>query len=89
MGQCNLPNIAGRVSKDIVVWNELRRQSIGPRTVQRPGHNRMSEQTDKYRRNAEEARQQAEKCVSVVDKESWLNIEKGWLQLAHEAERKF
>ena len=49
----------------------------------------MSEQTDKYRRNAEEARQQAEKCVSVVDKESWLNIEKGWLQLAHEAERKF
>ena len=47
----------------------------------------MSEQTDKYRRNAEEARQQAEKCVSVMDKESWLNIEKGWLQLAHEAEK--
>jgi hypothetical protein len=49
----------------------------------------MTGQTDKYRRHAEEARQQAEKCLSVVDKESWLNIEKAWLQLANEAEREF
>ena len=46
----------------------------------------MTEQTDKYRRHAEEARQQAEKCISPLDKESWLKIEKGWLQLAQKAE---
>jgi hypothetical protein len=48
----------------------------------------MSEQTDKYRRNAEEARQQTAKCIGVVDKESWLKIERAWLQLAEEADKK-
>jgi hypothetical protein len=48
----------------------------------------MSEQTDKYRR-AEEARQNAEKCISSVDKESWGRIAEAWLQLAQEAEKKF
>jgi hypothetical protein len=47
----------------------------------------MSEQTDKYHRNAEEARQQAEKCVSAVDKESWVKLAEAWLQLAQQAER--
>ena len=49
----------------------------------------MSDQTDKYQRNAEEAREQAQKCVSQTDKESWLHIEKAWLQLVHEAEKRF
>jgi hypothetical protein len=47
----------------------------------------MSEQTDKYRRNAEEARQHALKCTSDADKESWLKIEKAWLQLAEETNK--
>jgi len=49
----------------------------------------MTEQTDKYRRNAEEARQKAEKCVNSVDKESWLKIAEAWLQLTQEAEKPF
>jgi hypothetical protein len=49
----------------------------------------MSEQTDKYRRNAEEARQQAENCIGAVDKESWLKVAEAWLQLAKEAEKRF
>jgi hypothetical protein len=49
----------------------------------------MSEQTDKYRRNAKEARDNAQKCVNDTDKESWLAIEKAWLQLAQEAQKRF
>ena len=48
----------------------------------------MSEQTDKYRRNAEEAHQQVAKCIGVVHKESWLKIERAWLQLAERAREK-
>jgi hypothetical protein len=49
----------------------------------------MSEQSDKYLRHAEEARQNAQKCDSEVDKQSWLKVAEAWLQLAHEAQRKF
>jgi hypothetical protein len=49
----------------------------------------MNEQIDKYRRHAEEARQQADKCIGAVDKENWLKIESAWLQLAEEANKKW
>jgi hypothetical protein len=48
----------------------------------------MSEQTDKYHRNAKEARDNAQKCVNDTDRETWPAIEKAWLQLAQEASKK-
>lgn len=41
----------------------------------------MSDQDDKYRRYAEAAQVQAEKAISVRDKESWLKIARSWLEL--------
>ena len=38
------------------------------------------------RENAAEARKQAEKCVSAVDKESWLKMAEDWLKLAQSSE---
>jgi hypothetical protein len=58
-------------------------------TVTIMAHSRwMTEQTDKYRRNASEARQKADRAIRDDDRESWLAIEKGWLQLVEEAEKK-
>jgi hypothetical protein len=40
----------------------------------------------KYRKQAEECRQQAAKAVSPVDKEAWLRVAEEWLKLATSAE---
>ena len=37
---------------------------------------------DRYRKQAEEARQQAKKAISPLDKEAWLRIAEEWLKLA-------
>jgi hypothetical protein len=44
----------------------------------------------RYRKQAEEARQHAERAVSPFDKEAWLRIAEEWLKLAQslEARRK-
>ena len=42
----------------------------------------------KYRKQAEECRQQAAKAVSPVDKEAWLRVAEEWLKLTSSAERR-
>ena len=40
----------------------------------------MSTQDD-YRKNAAEAQRQADRTVSLVDREAWLRVAQGWLSL--------
>jgi hypothetical protein len=48
----------------------------------------MSQKADRFRRFAEEARKQAEKCVEQsAEKERWLKIADGWEQLLKDAEK--
>jgi hypothetical protein len=48
----------------------------------------MSDDAAKFRKQAEEARVQAAKSVSPLDKEAWLRIAEEWLKLAQSAEQK-
>ena len=43
------------------------------------------DQDDVYRRRAAEAQEQAERTVSVVDREAWLRVARGWLALIRKA----
>ena len=36
---------------------------------------------DDYRKNAAEAQRQADRTVSLVDREAWLRVAQGWLSL--------
>jgi hypothetical protein len=40
------------------------------------------DETARFRQQAEECRQQAEKAVSPLDKESWLRMAGEWIKLA-------
>jgi hypothetical protein len=40
------------------------------------------DEADRFRRQAEEARQQAEKAISPIDKDAWLKVAGEWLELA-------
>ena len=42
----------------------------------------------RFRKQAEECRQQAEKAVSPLDKESWLRAAGDWIKLAQSAEER-
>jgi hypothetical protein len=42
----------------------------------------MSDDADRFRKEAEEARQQAEKSVNPLGKEAWLRLATEWLKLA-------
>jgi hypothetical protein len=42
---------------------------------------------DRFRKQVEECRQQAEKAISQLDKETWLRVAAEWLKLAMSAER--
>jgi hypothetical protein len=46
----------------------------------------MKKTVDKYTQQADEARAQAEKCVSPDDMARWLRIAEEWLKLASEVE---
>jgi hypothetical protein len=48
-----------------------------------------SSQTDaeRFRKEAEECRELAEKAMSPLDKEAWVRLAEDWLKLAQEAER--
>jgi hypothetical protein len=41
---------------------------------------------DRYRKQAEECREQATKAISPLDKEAWLRLAEEWLMLASSAE---
>ena len=36
---------------------------------------------DEYRHNAALAQEQADKCISDVDREGWLKVAQGWLSM--------
>jgi hypothetical protein len=42
----------------------------------------MPDDADRFRKQANEAREQAAKSISPLDKEVWLGIAEGWLKLA-------
>jgi hypothetical protein len=42
----------------------------------------------RYRAEAEECRQQAERAVSPLDKEAWLRVAGEWIKLAQAAEQR-
>jgi hypothetical protein len=42
----------------------------------------MSEDADRFRKQAEECRQQAAKAINPLDKETWLRVAEEWLKLA-------
>ena len=48
-----------------------------------------SPQTDaeRFRKEAQECRDLAEKAMSPLDKEAWLHLAEDWLKLAREAEQ--
>jgi cold shock CspA family protein len=46
---------------------------------------RMS-RADVYRRNADDCRQQAERCLNPLDKERWLKVAEDWMKLAQKAD---
>ena len=48
----------------------------------------MSNDSDGFRRQADESRQQAEKAISPLDKEAWLRVAEEWLKLAQATERR-
>jgi hypothetical protein len=42
----------------------------------------------RFRQQAEECRQQAEKAISPLDKEAWLRTASEWIELAQSAEQR-
>jgi hypothetical protein len=42
----------------------------------------MSNDSDRFRRQAEESRQQAAKSINPLDKEAWLRLAAEWIKLA-------
>jgi hypothetical protein len=49
----------------------------------------MSDQAiARFRAQAEECRQQAERAISLLDKDSWLRVAGEWIKLAQDAERR-
>jgi hypothetical protein len=45
-----------------------------------------SDEATRFRKQAEEARQHAEKAISPLDKEAWLRVAGEWIKLAESAE---
>jgi len=43
---------------------------------------------ERFRKEAEECRQQAEKTVDPIDKEAWLKLAADWMRLAQDADRR-
>ena len=48
----------------------------------------MSDDASRFRKQAEEARQHAERAISPLDKETWLRVAGEWIKLAETAEDK-
>ena len=45
-----------------------------------------NDDADRFRKQADEARQQAEKAINPLDKEAWLRVAGEWIKLAQAAE---
>lgn len=45
----------------------------------------MSDDTARFRKQAEEAREHAGRVISPLDKEAWLRVAEEWLKLAESA----
>jgi hypothetical protein len=43
---------------------------------------------DRYRKMADECREQAERALSPLDKERWLRLAGNWVTMAQEAEKR-
>jgi hypothetical protein len=43
---------------------------------------------ERYRKTADECRRQAEKAISPLDKEQWLQLADEWLKLASSLDKK-
>jgi hypothetical protein len=48
----------------------------------------MSDDSEKFRRQADESRQQAAKAINPLDKEAWLRLAEEWIKLAQASERR-
>jgi hypothetical protein len=48
----------------------------------------MIDDATRYRQQADECREQAERAVSPLDKERWLQLAGNWITMAQEAEAK-
>jgi hypothetical protein len=48
----------------------------------------MSNESESFRRQAEESRQQAAKAINPLDKESWLRVAEEWIKLAQASEQR-
>ena len=46
----------------------------------------MSDDADRFRKQADECREQAELSLSPLDKERWLRLAGDWIRMAQEAE---
>jgi hypothetical protein len=46
----------------------------------------MSTEADRFRKEAEECRQLADKAINPLDKEEWLRLASDWSKLAQEAD---
>jgi hypothetical protein len=46
----------------------------------------MPDDADRYRKQADECREQAAKAVSPLNKEAWLRVAEEWLKLVLSAE---
>jgi hypothetical protein len=46
----------------------------------------MSDEAARFRKQAEDAREQAAKAISPLDKEAWLRVAEEWLSLASSAD---
>ena len=48
----------------------------------------MSDDAARFRKQAEECREQAAQAINPLDKESWLRVAEEWLKLAMSAEKR-
>jgi hypothetical protein len=46
----------------------------------------VSDDADRFRKEAEECRQMAAKAINTRDKEEWLRLAGDWIKLAQEAD---
>jgi hypothetical protein len=45
-----------------------------------------NDDADRFRKQAEECREQAERAINPLDKEAWLRVAGEWIKLAQSAE---
>jgi hypothetical protein len=48
----------------------------------------MADDVNRYRKQAEECRREAEKALSPLEKEAWLRLAGDWIKLAQQAEER-